>query len=416
MVVLLTGHGLQLTLLPLKAQSLDWSSGLIGLTGSAYYAGFVLGCLCVPAIIRRVGHIRTFMTFVAVAAMAVMLASAIPEFALWLVLRFCTGCSLAALYTVVESWLNERTCNEQRGAVLALYTTLSLGAMAVGQLFVEIGALSLEQLFTISSLLLIAATLPVGLTSNAQPTPPGEVRINWRFVYGASHVGVICAGLSGVVVGLLWSMGAAYASDVVGSIEAGSRFVMSAILGGFVVQFPAGRLSDYVDRRLVVLCLALVGAAGASLALLAPGHAEPVLYLSAFLCGAGAMPMYSICVAHANDNANGNFLQIASGMLIAHALGSVVGPLLFAVLSATALPDAFALTILTSFTACIGWTLIRMRSHTVSRDYYEPYEPLPKTTAEAVSLDPRMDPTGQVIRNGPSGGDFFEPETESPRT
>jgi MFS family permease len=246
--------------------------------------------------------------------------------------------------------------------------------------------------------LLIAATLPIGLTTNPQPPAPADVNINWRLAYRASHVGVVCAGLSGVVVGLLWSMGAIYASDLVGSIEAGSRFVVFAILGGFIFQFPAGRLSDYFDRRVIILALTAIGASGAGLAMLTPPASEQVLYLylSAFLCGAGAMPMYSICVAHANDNANGSFLQIASAMLITNAVGSIAGPFLFAGADFLGFGNGFMVTILLAFVACAVWTLLRMGTHTVMRNHYEPYQPLPKTTTEAISLDPRMSESDQL--------------------
>jgi MFS family permease len=350
----------------------------------------------VPRIIRRVGHIRAFGSGVAVATIALVLAGLQPDFFLWLILRFLTGCSLAALYTVVESWLNEQSSNQTRGSLLAVYTTISLGAMAAGQLFVEINRFSFEELFGIAAVLLIAATLPIGLTTNPQPTAPADVSIDWRLAYRASHVGVVCAGLSGMVVGLLWSMGAIYASDLVGSIEAGSRFVMFAILGGFICQFPAGRLSDYFDRRVIILALTAIGASGAGFTLLTPPENEQLLYLSAFLCGAGAMPMYSICVAHANDNANGSFLQIASAMLITNAVGSIVGPFLFAGADFLGFENGFMMTIMLAFVACAVWTLLRMGTHTVMRKHYEPYQPLPKTTTEAITLDPRMRDSDQL--------------------
>ena len=56
LVILLIGHGLQQTLLPLVAQSLQWSSAAIGSTGAAYFCGFIIGCFYIPLWIHRVGH------------------------------------------------------------------------------------------------------------------------------------------------------------------------------------------------------------------------------------------------------------------------------------------------------------------------------------------------------------------------
>jgi hypothetical protein len=55
---LISGHGLQLTLIPLRATAEGWTPFEIGLIGSAYYVGFVVGCIGSPAIILRAGHIR----------------------------------------------------------------------------------------------------------------------------------------------------------------------------------------------------------------------------------------------------------------------------------------------------------------------------------------------------------------------
>ena len=121
--VLLTGHGLQLTLLPLEAQALGWSDSAIGLTGSFYYLGFIVGCLTIPRLIRRVGHIRTFTVCISVAAVALLAASISEVYVLWLGLRMATGWSMAGLYTTIESWLNDRAQNEQRGRVLAVSDT-----------------------------------------------------------------------------------------------------------------------------------------------------------------------------------------------------------------------------------------------------------------------------------------------------
>jgi len=390
-LVLLIGHGLQLTLLPLKARALDWSNGAIGLTGSAYYLGFIVGCLTIPGLVRRVGHIRAFSLGVAIAAISVLLASVLLDLVSWMVLRFFTGATFAGLYMVVESWLNERSSNQQRGSILALYTTISLGAMALGQLFVEVDSLSLDMLFPLAGVLLIAATLPIGSTSQPQPAPPVDIHFSWSFIYSASHVGVVCAGLSGVVNGLIWTLGAVFAADIAGNIEAGARFVLFAILGGFLTQFPAGRLSDRVDRRWVILILGIIGLSGGVLMMFIGAPNNALLYLSAFLCGAGAMPMYSICVAHANDNADGRFMQIASGMLVANALGAVAGPLFYGVMQKSGVNNGFMLAICIAFGACICWTILRMRTHAVTREFFEPYQPLPETGVEVAILDPRMD-------------------------
>ena len=45
---LLLGHGMQLTLLPLRAADNGMPEYLIGLSASSYFTGFVIGCLAIP--------------------------------------------------------------------------------------------------------------------------------------------------------------------------------------------------------------------------------------------------------------------------------------------------------------------------------------------------------------------------------
>ena len=56
--ILLMGNGLQMTLLPLRAQAEAFSTVQIGIMGSAYYVGFAAGCFWGPYLVKRVGHIR----------------------------------------------------------------------------------------------------------------------------------------------------------------------------------------------------------------------------------------------------------------------------------------------------------------------------------------------------------------------
>ena len=89
--LLLVGHGLMLTLLPLRAEIEQFSATETGLTASTYFVGFVLSCLVTPHIVRRVGHIRTFAVLGSVFSSVVLFFHALPIFAAWLVLRFIVG-------------------------------------------------------------------------------------------------------------------------------------------------------------------------------------------------------------------------------------------------------------------------------------------------------------------------------------
>ncbi len=58
--LLLLGHGLFGTLLPVRAQIEAFPTPIIGMLGSLYFLGFGIGCVLGPYIIQRAGHIRAF--------------------------------------------------------------------------------------------------------------------------------------------------------------------------------------------------------------------------------------------------------------------------------------------------------------------------------------------------------------------
>ena len=69
---LMAGNGLQFTLVPLRGHAVGFSAIALGVIGSAYYVGFVSGCLLAPYLIVRAGHIRAFAALAALAVVAAL--------------------------------------------------------------------------------------------------------------------------------------------------------------------------------------------------------------------------------------------------------------------------------------------------------------------------------------------------------
>lgn len=115
------GSGLQGLLIPIRGQLEGFSVTAIGLLGTAYYLGFILGCLSIPYLMNQVGHIRTFSGFASLAVAAFLMHEILVTFSLWLGLRLIIGFCFAGLYMAVESWLNARATIKTRGRIMAVY-------------------------------------------------------------------------------------------------------------------------------------------------------------------------------------------------------------------------------------------------------------------------------------------------------
>ncbi|MDP5032841.1 MAG: MFS transporter [Paraglaciecola sp.] len=382
--ILLVGHGLQLTLVPLYAVSLAWDPALIGYIGSSYFAGFVLGCLTVPRLVARVGHIRVFTVLIALTTASMLMIGLVDNLALWLVARCLTGWALAGIYMVIESWLNERTSAEHRGRILSVYIIITLLAICVGQLLVGF-ELGYQGLFMLAAALLVLGIVPIGLTSSSEPKPIPAVRFSFRRIFAVSQVAMVGAFLGGLVTGGFWALGPVVANANDLSASQVGIFMAVTILGGTALQFPVGRLSDLIDRRYVITGLAGFGVIASIGAILLYGINPWFIYITMFAFGGLTFPLYSLCLAHANDNTDLSMMEVGSGVLMMNSFGSILGPLLVSILigythHALFIVSAIVLSLLAA------WTLYRIKFHDVARDHYEPFVAMRNTTQEIVEV------------------------------
>ncbi|HEV7275556.1 MAG TPA: MFS transporter [Devosiaceae bacterium] len=326
--LLIMGNGLQLMLLPIRGGIEGFTAFEIGLLGSGYFFGFVLGCAFTPRLIVRVGHIRTFAALVSVASAAALGYPVAIDALVWVMLRLVTGFCLAGLYLVVESWLNDQATNETRGTLISAYVTVNFTVITLGQMMVTLFQPSSFILFSIASVLVSLAAVPIALTRSSQPPPITFVRFRPVRMYRLSPTGTVAIFLIGMATGSFWSLGPTYASNASGSVTDAALFMSAAVLGGALAQWPMGKLSDGVDRRQVLIGLAgASGLMGLALVLL---PFQSMLWLALGMAlGIGLLPSYAIAAAHVFDFADrAEYVEISAGLLLLNGLGSTLGPLL----------------------------------------------------------------------------------------
>ncbi len=382
LVVLLIGHGLQLTLSPIYADQLGWSTDLIGYVGSAYFAGLIIGCLTIPKLVSRVGHVRVFTVLTASATSALLVLGLSEAFVVWLIAKSVTGWAISGLYMVIESWVNEQTTRENRGFVLSVYTVLTLVAIGIGQLLVVDGQ-DFRAMIIAGAILLALGALPVGLSRSSNPAPIPTVGFKLKAVYDASHVAVIGAFVGGTVTAGFWALGPLVAKAL--SVEQIGTFMAVTLLGGVLMQMPVGRLSDHYDRRLVIAGLALLGALVCTGAAFTGSENSMATYFCMFLFGGATFPIYSICLAQANDNTELPMIEVGSVILIMNSLGAVVGPILIAKAMGFSSAGLFIVSAIV-LGIFAGWVLLRTSLHKISRKYFKPFRDIPKTSHEVIEI------------------------------
>jgi MFS family permease len=326
--LLLMGNGLQNTLLPIRASLETFSSLAIGVLGSAYFFGFAIGCVIGPLLVKRVGHIRTFTAMATIASCTALAHVIFLEPVVWWILRIITGICFAVLYMIIESWLNERATNENRGTLFSIYTIITLTVITIGQMMLILDDPANFMLFSLASVLVSLSAVPVALSRSPEPAPIESVSIHIGKLLRLSPVGALGCFSVGLTSGAFWSLAPVFSQGDGIDTKAVAIFMSTAVIAGAIGQWPLGLLSDKMDRRRVILAICL-GAAVAGVALsLFDGLTPTLLLAAAFGYGLFAFPLYAISVAHANDFANPNdYVEVASGLLLVYAVGAVIGPI-----------------------------------------------------------------------------------------
>ncbi len=326
--LLLMGNGLQGTLLPVRANIEAFSQLDIGVMGSVYFLGFAIGCYFGPYLVRRVGHIRVFTAMVAIASSVVLGHSLIIESTTWWIMRGLTGMCFAVLYLVIESWLNAKATNQNRGLIFSIYTIINLTVITVGQMLLITDSPQAFTLFALASVLISLAAVPVALTTAPAPPPVATVKIRLFRLYKLSPVGVMACLAVGLANGAFWSLAPVFAQEYLGGVENIAIFMSVVVIAGAIGQWPLGWLSDKIDRRKVIITSTIGAAlAGGALTFLAPAFQTALMPL-AFGFGFFALPLYALSVAHMNDFVDAeDFVEAAGGLLLVFAAGAVLGPI-----------------------------------------------------------------------------------------
>ena len=337
--LIMLGNGLQVTLLSVRAAMEGFSTAMTGLIMSGYFIGFLAGSVLAPKLVQNVGHIRVFAALASLASTAVLVHAVVIDPASWVAMRIVTGFSYAGLYVVAESWLNDRADNQTRGQLLAVYMIIVLGGMGSGQFLLNVIDPQGTALFIVASILVSLALIPMLLNAGPAPDFSAPARISLAELYRRSPLGVVGSFGTGLATGTVLGLAAVYAESIGLTIAQVTLFVGVIFLGGMLLQWPLGRISDTFDRRRVLTVVTLSAAVAAMSATLVTDVGLWPLFALTFLYGGLCLPMYSICIAHANDHLEPEQMVGASGTLyFVVGIGASLGP--FGVASVMSLTGA----------------------------------------------------------------------------
>jgi MFS family permease len=388
---LLLGNGLLNTILVMRSEVEAFGGFTVGLIMSSYFIGFLIGTYLALLIIRRVGHIRAFAMCASLIACCALLHILFIDSYVWMLLRVVNGAALVILFTVIESWLNIQTPSERRGQVFAVYMTVNLSAIALAQQLLALDDQLTFLLFSIASIFISISLIPIAWTKLKQPEVHDVTRISFKKLYQFAPVATLGALLSGLVMGAFWGIGVLYAGRVGLSATEVGTFISFFILGGALLQFPIGRLSDDIDRRKMIAVVAFVAALLACLFVVIPKQSVPLYSLGA-LFGGLVFTLYPLSVAHLIDHLEPHeMLAGGSSLLLLHGVGAVIGPLLtgqlLESLGAASLPSFWVVILLVLAIASYAYQQTTEEEN--PEEYVADFVPMVRTTPTALEMLPQ---------------------------
>ncbi len=338
MSFIMLAHGYQGSLLGVRAVQENFSLIATGFMMSGYYVGYFIGAKTIPSFIFRVGHIRVFAAFASIASIVILMHSILIHPFTWFILRVVTGISMVSIYTIAESWLNDRSSNKNRGSVLSIYMIVLYGSMGIGMFFLNFSKPENFQPYILVSLFMSLALIPILLTKRKAPTFKKITGMSLRELYKVSPLGMVGSVFYGTTQSALFSLLAVYAASMNFTIFEISLVTFLLAISGAVAQFPIGKLSDKFDRRLVIIYTTFGAAFFALCAIFASdlmylpgglGTSKTWFYIFLILFSFCSLPMFAIIFAHTNDFIpKEKFVAAGAGLQFAFGLGAISGPFL----------------------------------------------------------------------------------------
>ncbi len=373
---------------------------MVGLIAALFGIGFMIGAWCATPAIRNFGNIRTYCAGAAVAAVTVLMMSMAQDIWAWSAIRLAQGVAFAMMFSSIEVWLGTAAPARSRGGITSFYHLVAKIALILGP-FVVAGATELDaKAYMWPAIFFCLSLVPISLTHKQEPRVPDTEPLSLTALFRLAPAGFLAVFIAGLVNTGILSLLPLYVIDVFESFDLSATGIAALAAGvawggGMISQWPAGRISDLVDRRSVIAVM--VTPPMIVCILLASGFLENTPFLVLIfigIWGAGSLSFYGIAVAHTIDWApSGKIAQAMTGLLFVWALGSVIGPILMGIAMRTPLgaKGLFIPGAVCSAVLIVSMIIRRARRDQPPENSQEPWIPTTPLLVTKGEIDPRAE-------------------------
>lgn len=309
------GTGIFLPLFPLRLDMMGESPTSIGFHAISGSIGVLLVAPFMSTWLSRLGAPAVIAIGCAAAAIPAALMLLAESYWLWFAMRLVMGCGLAIHWVGSDAWFNQAATERVRGRILSFYVISYIGGLSCGSAILNQLDLAGDGPFLAMSVAFALALLPLIAAWRSGPMfLPSSKEASLRMFRIAPVLLTV-----GVLIGL--ADGAAFALLPLFAVLAGMTddhavwLMTSFLLGGSLMQFPIGWLSDVMDRRWV---LVLLSAIAVCVAPVLPTVMEGTLltWILSGLLGAAVIGMYAVSLGIIGRRFTGGDMAAANAVFV----------------------------------------------------------------------------------------------------
>lgn len=380
--------GMCAIIFPLTLQGLGVTTTMIGVIMSLETMASLVMCFFLPGILKFLGMKTGLILSTVIRVPALILLSFTHSLSLWFVAVFVVGVGCFSFLILLQTWVNSIPFKKNRGLMVALYSTAISIGLACGPVLVSYtneiqpfllpfiehmiaaagvtlmedeAALANQIKFILAAIISLLALVPVALGFFLVPSFKFEKKANiWGTIMAAKGP-MFAVAMGGVSIFGVSAFITIYGVKNDLSVGDSALLLSSFMLGSLFLEAPLTWVSDFIDRRYVIVIasfLSMVCAVYLPIAIYDVHEAWALLFLWGGLIGA----IYSTALALIGDRFEDEALVSANaGYSMMDAAGGTVGILLIGFLMDAFGPDGLPYVIMFASIAYFSFALTRYR-------------------------------------------------------
>lgn len=360
----------------------------IGAMSGMYYLGLMCGAFRIEPFIFRVGHIRAFAAFSSTIAVVSILHGVIYNVPLWIALRFIGGFASAGIFVVIESWLLCNSTNKTRGQILSFYMLTFYASEALGQLLLNLAAPTDLLLYSITAMLCSLAVIPLAMTKTPLPEFGEPSSMHLPELYRKTKSGFFGCFLAGMLLSVTYALFPILFASLYNDTKQVSYLMFCLIFGSIALQYPVGKLSDIIERRIILIavCLIIISTC-AALIFYCDKYLMALILITIF--GGLSTTIYPICISHSCDAIDTRDIVAGiQGLLLAYSIGAALGPFI-APMFMHILQGKGIFIYCISISIVLSTLFAWRKSQKDSPEQEEPFQIMTQITPISAEIDPR---------------------------